>query len=108
MIKDLLEEVSGLDELNSMSDYLQDETLDECFEKIIRLISRVDTLTPATASRLVVQLAAMSLKFKMVGKYYMVYDKESDPGGKKKNTYLSLSEGLDKLVDSLKYLAKSN
>jgi len=105
MIAETLEGVSDLNELNEISEFLQDEILDECLTNVVKLIAKPD-IQPATAARLIVQLSAMSLKFRMIGKYYMIYDKDADQGSKKKNTYLSLSEGLDKLVDSLKYIAR--
>ena len=97
--------VERVNELAEIGDYMSDEDLDNAFDKVIKLISKPDVPTKVVAP-LIVELQAMSVKFKMQAKYYMLYEKGGD-AAKRKNTYLSMSDGLDRLVDSLKYLVRN-
>lgn len=92
-------------ELNETAIELQDPDLSQALDTVIKLIAKPD-LPPAAATRLIVQLQAMAVKFKMQAKYYMIINKEGE-AAKKKNIYLSMAEALKDVVDSLKYLAKN-
>lgn len=99
------EYLSTVYELNETSLELSDPDLSQALDMVIKLIAKPDVPVKAVAP-LIVQLQAMAVKFKMQAKYYMIINKEGE-AGKKKNIYLSMSEALKDLVDSLKYLAKN-
>lgn len=96
--------IGSVYELNQMCIELGDDDLTDALDTVIKLIAKPDVPTKAVAP-LIVKLQAQAVKFKMQAKWYMLYNKEGD-SAKKKNTYLSMSEALKDLVDSLKYLAR--
>lgn len=100
---DLLNSVS---EFNDISDYMQDDELTEALVKIAKIIAKPD-VPPAAAASLVVQLQAFSAKFGMLGSFY-ANTKKSPADRARKNIYYTATERVDKLVDALKYLARSN
>lgn len=100
----ILEQVSEVSEFNQLSEYMNDPDLDEALALVIKLIVKPD-VPAAKAPELIVRLQAMSAKFAMQKRYYMTFEKGID-ASKKKNTYASMTEAVDKVVDSLKYIAK--
>jgi hypothetical protein len=50
-------------------------------------------------------LQAISAKLAVMARYYTTFEKGGE-NSKKKNTYYTVSEAIDKLVDSLKYSAR--
>lgn len=97
--------LSTVYELNETALEFSDPDLSDALDTVIKLIAKPDVPTKAVAP-LIVKLQAQAVKFKMQAKYYMIINKEGE-AGKKKNIYLSMSEALKDLVDSLKYLAKN-
>ena len=104
MENNILESISEVTEFNDLSDYMQDRDLDEALALVIKLIAKPD-VPAARAPELIVRLQAMSAKFAMQKRYYMTFEKGVD-ASKKKNTYASASDAIDKVVDSLKYIAR--
>jgi len=100
----VLENISKVTEFNDMSEYMQDPDLDQALDLIIKLISKPD-VPSATAHTLIVKLQAISAKLSMQARYYTTFLKGGE-NSKKKNTYYTASESIDKLVDALKYAAK--
>lgn len=104
METNIFEQISEVTEFNDLSDYMQDKDLDEALSLVIKLIAKPDV--PASkAPELIVRLQALSAKFAMLKRYYMTFEKGVD-ASKKKNTYASMTEAIDKVVDSLKYIAR--
>ena len=100
----MLEEISSLSQFNDMMEFMQDKDLDEALALVIKLIMKPDV--PATkAPDLIVKLQAISTKFALLKRNYMTFDVGGD-NAKRKNTYASASEAIDKLVDALKYSAR--
>jgi len=100
----ILESVSNVTEFNEMKEFMNDPELDEALDLIIKLIMKPDV--PAGKSpELIVRLQALSAKFQMLSRYYTTFEKGGE-SSKKKNVYYTVSEALDKLVDSVKYLAR--
>lgn len=104
--RDLLLLVSQVTELNDLSDNMNDETLDLALGLMLKLISKPD-VPVKVAVPLIVQFQAMSVKFKMQAKDLMIFDKSAPLAVQRKNVYLSMSESLDRLCDSLKYICKT-
>ena len=104
MENNIIESISQVSEFNELSEYMQDKDLDEALSLIIKLIVKPDV--PASrAPELIVRLQAMSAKFAMQKRYYMTFEKGVD-AAKRKNAYASASDAIDKVVDSLKYIAR--
>ncbi len=105
--KSILEQISDLDsELREISLYFKDQDIDEALTAITKLIARPDATR--AAAPLVVKLQALSSKFALMGKFYMLYDTDETKEAKtrKKNTLLTLSAELEKLANAVKYLVK--
>lgn len=100
----VLENISKITEFNDISEYMNDSDLDQALELIVKLISKPDVPTTA-APALIVKLQAISAKLSMQARYYTTFLKGGE-NSKKKNTYYTASEAIDKLVDALKYAAK--
>lgn len=101
--KGLLEYVSDVTEMNDLSNYMQDEKLDEALGLIIKLTVKPD-VPPAVIAKTIVLVRALSAELKLKGKYYMVLQKDER---EKKNIYLSVAEELNGLADALKYLVRN-
>lgn len=102
--KSLYEYVSEVTELNDMSEYMQDSTLDEALGNVVKLTQRTD-VPPAVVARLIVQLQAMSAKFKLQAKYYVIFDNDKE-NKQRKEVYFTAAEVLQGVVDGLKYIVK--
>ena len=100
----ILEQISEITEFNDLSSYMNDPDLDEALSLVVKLIAKPDV--PASkAPELIVRLQAMSAKFAMQKRYYMTFQKGTE-ASIKKNTYASAADAIDKVVDSLKYIAR--
>ena len=99
-----LDLVSQLTQFNDMMEFMNDKDLDEALNLVIKLIMKPDV--PSTkAPELIVKLQAISTKFSMLKRNYMTFETGVE-ASKKKNTYASAAEAIDKLVDALKYSAR--
>lgn len=90
---------------NEVKRYMDDEDFGQCIDLVIKVISKPNVPQQHVAS-LVTQLQAYSVKFRMMYVGYMSYLKGTDQANMKKNHYKELYTGIDRLVDSLKYLVK--
>lgn len=99
------EYLNAVFELNEIARDMGDEDLTAALNTVVKIIAKPD-ISPQAATKVVVQLQAYAVSFKMKAKYYMLINKEGS-AAKKKNIYLSMAEALKDLVDSLKYLAKA-
>lgn len=100
-----LEHIGNVYELNQIALELQDPELTDALDTIVKLIAKPD-VPPKAVAPLLVKLEAQAASFRMKAKYYMIYQKEGD-AAKRKNTYLTLADSIDRLCDSLKYLARN-
>ena len=98
---DYLNEVS---DFNEISDFMQDEELTNLLITVAKIIAGVD-LPPDQIPQLIVKLQAYSVKFAMAASWYTNVKKNER---EKKNLYYSAKESTDRLVDSLKYMARSH
>lgn len=102
-----LELISQITEFNDLHEFMNDDDLDRAMDIVIKLIAKPD-VPVSYATRLIVELQAMSAKFAMMAAYYatIAKDRAGTVNNNKKNIYYSTKEAIDKLVDSLKYAAK--
>lgn len=85
--------------------YMDDEDLSKTIDLVMKLI--VDPNVPQSKVAVVcTQLEAWAIKFRMEYVAFMSYKKGTDEANMKKNHYKELYTGIDRLVDSLKYLAR--
>jgi len=106
--KSVAELISEITEFNDISLYLMDKDVDEAMATVIKLITKPNV--PATvAAPLVVKLQALSTKFALQAKYYMLYGttETKEEKTRKKNTMMTLSAELEKLSNAVKYLVKN-
>lgn len=99
------EHIGTVHELNQIAIEMGDDDLTDALDKVIKIIANPN-VGPQSATRLVVQLQAYAVEFKLKSKYYMLFNKEGD-AARRKNVYISMAEALKDLVDALKYLTKN-
>ena len=101
--------INQVSEFQDMYEFLQDEELGEALGIIVKIMTKPD-VPPAQALVLLNKLQALSAKFGILATWYSTVAK--GPSGSqnyvKKNVYYTMKDSLDKLVDSLKYLARYN
>jgi hypothetical protein len=101
---EILKLISEITELNDIHDYMNDEHLDLALAIIIKLIMNPD-VPFGKAPGLIVQMQALASKFQIQARYYTTYEKGTE-ASKKKNTFYTAHEAINRLVDALKYSAK--
>lgn len=103
--KTLLEYVSEVRELNEISEYMKDPLIDEAMGYVVKLTVKEEILSLNKVGELITKLQAMSGLLHIKAKYYTLYDKDG-ANTKRKNTYYSMEDTLDKIVNALKYIPK--
>lgn len=107
--KTVLEQVDDLQkELNSISEDFDDEDVEDAIKIIIKIIAKPH-IPASTAAPLVAKTQALSSKFGLMAKYYMLYpvDLSKEEKTRKKNALMTLSAELEKVSNALKYLVKT-
>lgn len=82
---------------------------DEDFGKVLDLAAQIiagDIPEPSKVAAVCVRLSAYSIRFRMGYSAYMSYHKGTTDANMKKNHYKEIYTGIDKLVDSMKYMVK--
>jgi hypothetical protein len=100
--KTLLEYVSDITEINDISEYMQDEKLDEALGLIVKMTVKPD-IPPALVARTILLARALAAEMHLKGKNYMLLEKDTT----RKNMYLSVAEQLIGLCDAMKYLVRN-
>jgi|SRR6185436_9021584 len=105
---DTLSLVSKITEINDLSNFLKDPDFDEAMDLVIKLTVK-PYMEPEKARHLIVKLQALSTKYAVLAVTYttILRDKAGTDNNHKKNIYYTLKEALDKLVDGLKYQART-
>lgn len=102
-----IETVGGVQELMELCDFVEDERFTNAINLIIKCIAKPD-IPPATARRILIEAQGYAGYFKSRALYYA--NVKGAKGGtdeyRKKSIYMSMSEQLHELAQSLKYLAK--
>jgi hypothetical protein len=97
--------VSQVTEMNDLSAFMQDEDLDMAMAYVIKMITKPEPESMATAPKVVVKLQALSAKFAIMARYYTTFEKGPE-ASKKKNVYYTMAEEIDKLAAAVKYLSR--
>lgn len=105
--ENMLELINQISEFNDLHEFMEDEQLDAALAIVVKLIMQPN-IPPGKAPGVIVQLQALSCKFKTAGITYQTIRKgpTGSDNNHKKNIYYSLNESIDRLVDALKYSAK--
>jgi hypothetical protein len=108
-MENTIELINQVAEFNDIHEFIDDPEVDEALALVVKIFTKPDI--PSTqAVTLIAKLQALSAKFGILATYYSTLAK--GPAGsvnnKKKNIYYTLKDSLDKLVDSLKYVARMN
>lgn len=103
----ILDLINEIDEFRKISDYMNDEHLDDALSNVVKLV--LNPAVPAIAApKLIVHLSAISAVMQMKAKWYMTVEKgkAGTPENTKKELYLTVSDRLDFIVQALKFSAK--
>ena len=87
------------------ADYMDDED----FGKVLDLVTKMcagEIPEPAKIAAVCARLEAFAIKFRMEFVAYMSFKKGTTEANMKKNHYKELYTGIDRLVDSLKYVVR--
>ena len=103
-----LEIIEIIEEFNDLHEFMQDEQLDKALNLVVRLMMKPN-VPSSRAPALIVELQALSTKFAILAAQYatIASGPARSPQAHKKNLYFSIKEALNKLVDALKFSAKS-
>lgn len=91
--------------VTEVDDYMNDEDFTKVLDLAVQVMSG-DIPEQAKIARICARLEAYAIKFRMQFTAYMSYKKGTTEANMKKNHYKELYTGVDKLVDSLKYMMK--
>lgn len=85
--------------------YMDDDDVLSVLNMVARMIAG-EVPEPSKIALVCARLSATSLKFRTQYSAYMSYKKGTTEANMKKNHYKEMYTGIDKLVDSLKWVAK--
>lgn len=88
-----------------IKEYMDDEDLSATLDLVLKVIEKPNVPQQHVAV-LCTQLEAYAIKFRLMFTAYMSYKKGTTEANMKKNHYKELYTGIDRLVDSLKYLVR--
>lgn len=103
--ENLMELLQEIHEINTVSEFMQDEDVNQALAQCVKIISKPD-IPPQVAAILIVKMSAMVMAFRVKAKNYMLLEKDAPNSSQKKNIYMTLADSMQELVNSLKYTAK--
>lgn len=90
---------------DELSQFIEDEDVDKVIGLVLKIIDG-DIPDPNKIAVICARLEAYNVKFRTQFSAYMSYKKGTTEANMKKNHYKELYTGIDRLVDSLKYLMR--
>lgn len=87
------------------TEFMQDEDFGKVLDLVVKIIAG-EIPEPAKIARVCAKLEAYALKFRNQYSAYMSYKKGTTDANMKKNHYKEMYTGIDRLVDSLKYVVR--
>ena len=87
------------------TDFMDDEDFGKVLDLVVKIIAG-QIPEPAKIAATCARLEAYALKFRMQYSAFMSYKKGTADANMKKNHYKELYTGIDRLVDSLKYVVR--
>lgn len=103
--ENLLELLEEIQEVNSISEFMKDENVDQALAQCVKIVAKPD-IPPQVAAILITKLSAMCVIFRIKAKNYMLVEKDAPKASQKKNIYLTLADSVQELINSLKYVTK--
>lgn len=95
--------VSRITEFNDISEFMNDQDLDTALDYVVKLIANPD-VPHAKIARVIVQLQAISAKFGLLSKHYMIKGNKEDRA--RKEMYFTANNEINGLINALKYYMK--
>lgn len=86
-------------------EFMQDEEFSRCLDLVVQVIAKPNVPQQQVAM-LIVQLQAYAVKFRLLYGANMSYLKGTENASAKKNIYKYVYDGIENLVDALKYLIR--
>lgn len=90
---------------DELSQFIEDEDVDSVIQLVLQMLDGA-LPEPSKVAMVCARLEAYNIKFRMQFSAYMSYKKGTTEANMKKNHYKELYTGIDRLVDSLKYLVR--
>lgn len=100
------EKLIQLDKMSNAAKFLNDDDITDAMVFVLKLVTQPN-VSVKTASRLIVQFSALSLKCRVMAKDYMLLRKDAENARQHKDLLLTFATALDEVVNSLKYISKS-
>lgn len=88
-----------------LSEFIEDKAVDEVINQALAMMND-EFPDHDKIARVCARLEAFNLKFRTQFSAYMSYKKGTTDANMKKNHYKELYTGIDRLVDSLKYMIR--
>lgn len=88
-----------------LSEFIQDKAVDEVIGQALKMMND-EFPDHDKIARVCARLEAFNIKFRSQFSAYMSYKKGTTEANMKKNHYKELYTGIDRLVDSLKYMIR--
>ena len=104
IMSELQKEADWLTEANA---FVAEDEFEQGTRAVAKIVAANGNVPQPAIAALCVKLQALSLIYRMRYNAYMSFHKGSTDANMKKNHYRSLYEGMDRLVDSMKYLMKN-
>lgn len=101
-----LETIDEITELNDISEFMQDEQLDEALQLVVELIVKGDLITPVKINKLILKLQAISAMCGIKATYYQNFVIAGSEQKKRKNVYYTMNDKIDRVVDALKIVQR--
>lgn len=90
---------------DELSQFIEDEDVDKVIALVLQIIDG-QIPEPSKVAVICARLEAYNVKFRTQFSAYMSYKKGTTEANMRKNHYKELYTGIDRLVDSLKYLMR--
>jgi len=88
-----------------LSEFIDDKAVDEVISQTLKMMND-EFVDQDKLARQCARLEAFNIKFRSQFSAYMSYKKGTTDANMKKNHYKELYTGIDRLVDSLKYMIR--
>lgn len=88
-----------------LSDFMEDKAVDQVIQQALAMMND-EFPDHDKIARVCARLEAFNIKFRTQFSAYMSYKKGTTEANMKKNHYKELYTGIDRLVDSLKYMIR--
>jgi hypothetical protein len=102
-----LELVSTITQFNDIHEFMEDPDLDRALHLVVKLLMAKGGVPSATVPKMIVELQALATKFGILATYYTTIGRAGSEEAHKKNVYFTMKDSITKLVDALKYTAKT-